>query len=72
MTPNLKQKPNRPQLAPLDLDRERAVLATNMAWSIVRGRLPYPTHAARLHALAAAGVVPDEVYFARLATEAPA
>lgn len=49
-------------------DSEVACKRVNVAWAIVAGRLPWRTHVERIHALEAAGLVPDETAFPGAAT----
>ena len=50
---------------------ELACRLANVEWAIIAGRGPYRTHTERLHALEAAGTIPDEVNFPRIAAGLP-
>lgn len=44
-------------------DPEYVARVVSVAWTIVSGRLPWPSHIARLHDLEDAGLVNDDAYF---------
>lgn len=52
-------------------DPELACRLANVEWAIIAARLPWTTHTARIRELEAAGVVPDDANFDRMAAGVP-
>ncbi len=50
---------------------ELACRLANVEWAIIAARLPWTTHTARIRELEAAGVVPDDANFDRMAAGVP-
>jgi hypothetical protein len=60
-----------PSTAGPRVNPEVAVRVVNALVAVELGRLPHPTHLARIKELEAAGAVPDEAAFPRLASGLP-